>query len=614
MQHTLVAVFDNRSDAQNALDELLASGFSRTDVNLSTVDPSGQTGSLSDTSTVVDGTHEEGIGASIKHFFNGLFGSDNDEHAMKYSSVVTSGRHVVTVTTQSEPEVERAADVIERFGPVDIDERHDLTAEQAMAGAGATGMSSGASSGASSGMYAGAAGSGMAMGQSMQSASMGSGTLNTAPGALQNSASEDRNYFATQNINDPVPKDTTFQEPLGANMQSGGSLDSAIGGNTLSGTQTSSNNPAVSTQQGLSGSSQNGGLTSGGTTVQGTASLPGSDDASLGGTIQSGNLSGGTSQNYQRDTNLSGTTLGGSTGGSTGGSLQRDTSTAIPVVQEELKVGKREVQRGGVRVFSRIIETPVDESVSLREEHVNVERRPVDQPLSTTDSAAFKEQSIELREMAEEAIVQKSARVVEEVRVGKEVSNREEHIHDTVRHTDVRIESLGSDDDTFFRSDWDKNYSSLGGSYDDYAPAYRYGSESRGKYAGRNWDDVETDLRSDWDTKYAGSGVASTWEKFKAAVRHGWDKITPDMDDSDTHYRDHWNSTYGTSGDTYNDYEPAYKYGTDMRSNDKYRGRDWNDVESDLHSDWDTRYGKGGVSTWDKMKAAVRHGWDRVTS
>ena len=52
----------------------------------------------------------------------------------------------------------------------------------------------------------------------------------------------------------------------------------------------------------------------------------------------------------------------------------------IPVVEEELEVGKRQVDLGAVRVVSRMVETPVNESVTLREEHANIERRPVDRP------------------------------------------------------------------------------------------------------------------------------------------------------------------------------------------------------------------------------------------
>jgi uncharacterized protein (TIGR02271 family) len=509
MQHTLVAVFDNRSDAQNAMDELLGSGFSRSDVNVSSADPTGQTSSLTGSSGLADETHEEGIGASIKHFFTGLFGSDSDEHASRYSDAVTRGHHVLTVTTQSEPEVERAADVIERFGPVDIDERHDLNGPASSLDAGM--LAAGASAG--SGLQGASMQSGMG---SVSTQGMAPGTQ---PGSLQGGADSDRNFFATQNLNDPVPQGQTFQEPMGGNMQAGGSLDSALGGNVLSGTQSSSLNSGLSNSQ---QTSQGGSLSQSDAMLQGTASLPGSSDASLGGTIQSTQ-----------------STLQGSQTGSQLGNQQRDTA-AIPVVQEELKVGKREVSRGGVRVYSRVVETPVSESVNLREEHVNVERRPVDQPISAADATAFKEQSIELRETAEEAVVQKSARVVEEVLVGKEVSQREQQISDTVRHTEVQVENLPGDtslrtsgamlnDDSAFRSDWQSNYASQGGSYDDYAPAYQYGTESRSKYQGRNFDDVENDLRSDWDTRY-GKGGASSWEQFKAAVRHGWDKITPDMD------------------------------------------------------------------------------------
>src|SRR5215217_653171 len=62
----------------------------------------------------------------------------------------------------------------------------------------------------------------------------------------------------------------------------------------------------------------------------------------------------------------------------------------IPIVEEELRVGKREVERGGARVRSYIRETPVTEQVTLREEHVEVERRPVDRPVtgSTADATA----------------------------------------------------------------------------------------------------------------------------------------------------------------------------------------------------------------------------------
>jgi uncharacterized protein (TIGR02271 family) len=115
--------------------------------------------------------------------------------------------------------------------------------------------------------------------------------------------------------------------------------------------------------------------------------------------------------------------------------------TTIPVVEEELRVGKREVERGGVRVESHVTETPVEEQVHLREERVHVERRPVDRPAGDAENL-FREGTLEVSERAEEAVVAKEARVVEEVVVGKEVAERTETIRDTVRRTDVEVEEV----------------------------------------------------------------------------------------------------------------------------------------------------------------------------
>ena len=109
----------------------------------------------------------------------------------------------------------------------------------------------------------------------------------------------------------------------------------------------------------------------------------------------------------------------------------------LPVTEEELVVGKRDVERGGVRIYSRVVEQPVRQSVDLEEEHVDVQRRPVDRP-ATGD--AFREQSFEMRERAEEPVVDKRARVVEEVTVGKTRGKKTRTVQDTVRKTDVRVE------------------------------------------------------------------------------------------------------------------------------------------------------------------------------
>ncbi|MDQ6676912.1 MAG: YsnF/AvaK domain-containing protein [Acidobacteriota bacterium] len=203
-------------------------------------------------------------------------------------------------------------------------------------------------------------------------------------------------------------------------------------------------------------------------------------------------------------------------GATTRGATTGKESGTIPIVKEELEVGKRQVARGGVRVFSHMVETPVEEKVNLREEHVKVERRPVNRDVTQADMANFKEGTIEVRETAEEPVVGKRARVVEEVVVGKEAIDRTETVRGTVRHTEVNTEKIGAEH-------FQKNYASTGKNYDTYAPAYQYGSElaNNPKYRGKSWSDVESSARTDWEKRGEG-----TWDSFKDSVRHGWDKVT----------------------------------------------------------------------------------------
>jgi uncharacterized protein (TIGR02271 family) len=383
MSHTLAAVFDNRHDAERARDAVLAGGFRDQEVKLSASDSGTGSGagigSAQPASSTEAGRDDTSIGSSIKHFFSNLFG-DDDEDTHTYTEAVNRGHQVLTVQGETLQDVERAADIIEGYGPLDIDER-----KSEWTAAGWTG------------------------------AQLAGATAATATG--------------------------TAGQYMGAQQ-------SAQGG-----------------------------------TLQGQA--------------------GGASQ--QR---------------------AESSEQTIPVIQEELRVGKRVVQRGGVRIYQRMVETPVTEIVNLREEHVVVERRPVDQPADPADLAAFQETSFELRESAEEAVVQKTARVVEEVVVGKEVSQHTDQVSDTVRSTEVEVEQLatGDLDDDYYRSHWTSNYAAAGGSYDDYAPAYRYGSSMAGadSYRGRSWDEAEPELRRSWESQYP----QSAWDKFKAAVRHGWERLT----------------------------------------------------------------------------------------
>jgi uncharacterized protein (TIGR02271 family) len=111
----------------------------------------------------------------------------------------------------------------------------------------------------------------------------------------------------------------------------------------------------------------------------------------------------------------------------------------IPIVEERLNIGKRDVDSGSVRVRSYVVETPVSETVNLRNENVSVERRSVDRPVADAE-AAFVDRTIEAEEYREEPVVSKSAKVTEEVVLKKSESERIEKIDDSVRHTEVEVE------------------------------------------------------------------------------------------------------------------------------------------------------------------------------
>jgi len=403
MENTVIGVYDSYAQAQNAMNELLTCGFSRSDLQLN---PEADTAApASAASTAGSGSHEGGIGS----FFRSLFGMDDQsdyrQHRDIYAEAVRRGSCVLTVQAGSDEQRDRAIDVMNRYDPVDIDERSDQWRSQGWT-------------------------------------------------AYDESA--------------PMYGASDIERERALYAQS-----------------------RTDTGMGLS------------------------DDAARAAATPTG-----TTQNLQPGQG----------------------TTRIPVVEEELRVGKREVQRGGVRVFQRLRETPVQESVQLREEHVKVERHAVDQPASEADMAAFKEGAIELRETAEEPVVSKTARVVEEVVVGKEVEQRTEQITDTVRRTEVEVEQLaagtstnamrGTDyadttaaaDDADFRTHWQTAYGTSGGRYEYYDSAYRYGSTmaGSGRFKNYEWTDVEPQLRSDWESSHP----ESTWDKVKDAVRYGAERVS----------------------------------------------------------------------------------------
>ncbi len=111
----------------------------------------------------------------------------------------------------------------------------------------------------------------------------------------------------------------------------------------------------------------------------------------------------------------------------------------IEVMEENIRIGKRDVSHGRVRVRSYVVEDQVSEDVTLRSDHVEIERRPVDRAVEP-GTATFQDQTIEAEDTSEEVVVSKDARVVEEIDLKRRSDTDTETVTETVRHTEVEIE------------------------------------------------------------------------------------------------------------------------------------------------------------------------------
>lgn len=187
----------------------------------------------------------------------------------------------------------------------------------------------------------------------------------------------------------------------------------------------------------------------------------------------------------------------------------------IPVIAEELAVGKRTEEAGGMRVETHVEHVPVEQTATLREERVDVERRAVDRPATAAEAGeAFRDRAVEMVAQAEEPIVEKRAHVVEEVVLRKDVGTRTEAIKDTVQRTAVDIQKLD-------REHFDKTYAATGAPFESYGPAYKYGSDLRedSRFQAAGWEGVEPQARATWEERNPG-----TWDRFKAAIQHAWER------------------------------------------------------------------------------------------
>jgi hypothetical protein len=180
-------------------------------------------------------------------------------------------------------------------------------------------------------------------------------------------------------------------------------------------------------------------------------------------------------------------------------------------------------------VQKRIVEQPVEKSVTLKDENVQVEQRAANRPVKDPDKA-FKEQTIEMTETKEVPMVSKEARQTGEVALKKDVQQQGETVRDTVRSTDIDIIKGGEQQasradwsryEPDFRKNYQSTYANTGLQYEQVRPAYRYGYVLANEPQGRasEWSSIESQAKTSWEQSHDGA-----WDQYRDAVRYGWER------------------------------------------------------------------------------------------
>jgi len=283
----------------------------------------------------------------------------------------------------------------------------------------------------------------------------------------------------------------------------------------------------------------------------------------------------------------------------------------VPVVEEQLEVGKRQVSGGAVRVVSRVVSRPVSESVELRREEATVERHAVDRPATEADLAAMQDRTIEVTEMAERPVVSKTARVVEEVVVGKQVSSDTQKVEDTVRRTEVEVERVGGDD-----SGSGVRAGGTDGGGRDVSGAGDGSDSGRGSGIGSDIGTGREQVGATQVTPAAAMGSAATrgaaaGSMTGMAVGGEATSGRRSFADLDDEFRQDYQTNYASSGMSYDDLQPAYRGGYELRGDSRFANSDWDTAEPELRRRWESEH---PGSAWERIKAAFRRGWERATS
>ncbi len=142
----------------------------------------------------------------------------------------------------------------------------------------------------------------------------------------------------------------------------------------------------------------------------------------------------------------------------------------------------------------------------------------------------------------------------------------------------------------------------------DYATVYGFGLQAREAEPERRWEEHEAELARTWPERRGDSTLE--WEQARPAARDAWERAGRSHDAyarSDAHFRERFEqASYRRPDAGYDDYAPAYRYGTRARYSETYGGRMWDDtVEDDLRREWDQARGPSPLD-WEHARSAVR--------
>lgn len=127
------------------------------------------------------------------------------------------------------------------------------------------------------------------------------------------------------------------------------------------------------------------------------------------------------------------------------GRVESGEAVRVPVSEEQVKVDKRTVEQSGATIRKEVRTETVDTPVDLKREELVIER--TDKTGGTVPGDAFSEGEIRIPLTKEEAVVQKEAKVVGEVKVGKREETERQNLSETVRKEEVKIDRTDVDRD-----------------------------------------------------------------------------------------------------------------------------------------------------------------------